>query len=97
VTYLLSRGSRATQNLPTMDDSSFLQNRFLGIYFRVTLFIWQRGTLWASSRLPISWYLGLQGRVRDVRENIQPTCRRRPYTDVLKHWRNLAYYCEALT
>lgn len=66
--YLLLRGSGATQNLPTTDGSSLLQKRFLGIYFRVTLFIWQRGTRWASSCLPVSWSSGLQGRVRNVRD-----------------------------
>lgn len=68
VAYLLLRGSGATQNLPTMDGSSLFQKRFLGMYFRVTLFIWQRGTWWASSCLPVSWSLGLQGGMRDVRD-----------------------------
>lgn len=66
--YLLLRGSGATQNMPAMDGSSLLQKRFLGMYFRVTLFIWQRGTRWPSSCLPVSWSLGLQGRMRDVRD-----------------------------
>lgn len=51
-----------------MNGSSLLQKRFLGIYFRVTLFIWQRGTRWASSCLPVSWSLGLQGRMRNLRD-----------------------------
>lgn len=97
VTYLLSRGSGAAQNLPSMDASSFLQNWFLGRYLRVTLFTWQRGTLWASSRLPTSWCFGLQGRVRDVRESIQSTCRCKPYAELLKHWGNLRYYWEGFT
>lgn len=59
IVLLLLRGSGAKQNLPTMDGSSLLQKKFLGIYFRVTLFIWQRGTWWASSRLPVSWSLGM--------------------------------------
>lgn len=84
VTYLLPRGSGAAQNLPTMCDSSFLQNRFLGRYLSVTLFVWQRGALWASSRLPTSSCLGLQWKGRDMRVGVQPTCRCR-----LKHWRNL--------
>lgn len=72
--YLLLRGSGATQSLPTTDGSSLLQKRFLGIYFRVTLFIWQRGTWWASRCLPISSSLGLQGRMREVRDVFsQPT------------------------
>lgn len=66
--YLLLRGNGATQNLPTMNGSSLLQKWFLGIYLRVTVFIWQRGTRWASSRLPVSWSLGLQGRMRGVRD-----------------------------
>lgn len=66
--YLLLRGSGATQSLPTTDGSSLLQKRFLGIYFRVTLFIWQRGTWWASRCLPVSSSLGLQGRMRDMRD-----------------------------
>lgn len=59
IVLLLLRGSGATQNLPTTDGSSLLQKRFLGIYFRVTLFIWQRGTRWASRCLPVSWSFGM--------------------------------------
>lgn len=66
VTYLLPRGSGAAQNLPTMCDSSFFQNRFLGRYLSVTLFVWQRGALWANSRLPTSSCLGLQWKERNV-------------------------------